>query len=83
MEMTTRYNVDDVIYFMNGAIPAKAAIGGIECFTGVKTLPSGEIHSTGKDEFRTLYYTSEGDCVHEKNAYASKEEMINELFKKL
>ena len=72
-----------MIFFMNGAIPTKAAIGGIECFTGVKTLPSGEIHSTEKGEIGAIYYTNEGDCVHEKNAYASKEEMINRLFEKL
>jgi len=84
MELKTKYNIGDAVYFMSGGIPLKLPIAGITIFSGFKHNARGIRCSTAAGEYSVKYnFTEILLSVSEQSAYATKEELIKSLFDKL
>lgn len=84
MEAKSKFDIGEIIFFMNGGMPVKAQITGIHIFSGYSQDSSGCRTESKKGEFMVSYYT-EGYTIptREFNAFASKEELQKSLFDNL
>lgn len=82
MEVKSRKNIGDTIYFMSGDIPLKDVVSGISLFTGFRSDGLCRQWQTDKDSAHVTYHTTCGD-VREERAFDSKEDLIKSLFDNL
>lgn len=84
MEVKSKFNIGDTIYYMYGKCPTKDIIFGITFFVGRKQSAQGETHSTMGDN-PLISYHAEGSTrsISELDAYATKEELQKSLFANL
>lgn len=84
MEVKSKFNKGQTIYFMNGEMPAKDVVSGITFFVGKKEDSVGTRHETMGD-IPDISYHLENDTksVHESAAYETKEYLIEATFKNL
>ncbi len=80
MTATTKFNIGQTIFFMEGETPVKDRITGASFFTGTEKRATGEHYFTNEGETRVVYHTELCRTINEINAYASKEELIKAKF---
>lgn len=84
MEAKSKFDIGELIFFMNGGMPVKAQITGINMFSGWSQDNSGCRTESKKGESMISYYTQDYTTpVREFNAFASKEELQKSLFDNL
>ena len=87
MEIKTKYNIDDTIFFMYNNTPKKATITGIKTFTGGERFSSGKIISSPDDGKKPcVYYYVAGFndiTITESESFQTKEDLIENIFSKL
>lgn len=83
MEVNSKFNKGDTIYFMNGELPQKAKITGITFFTGEAKRLDGSSKVTAPSHTQVTYHVDNCIEVHEQNAFPSKDKMIKALFDNL
>lgn len=81
MEVKSKFNKGDIIYFMVNDQPNKRKITGITFFTGSSTKINGEQKITAGD-FTQIHYHTEGCLeVAEQKAFATEEELKKDVFR--
>lgn len=77
--ITTKYEIGDVVYFINGNALSKRSILRIEI--------SGTIRENNEDNTSNVYYSFEADDewsgINEEYVFSTKEELIEKLFSTL
>ncbi len=79
MEIKTKYNIGDTVFFMKDSIPQKDSIMGICTMSGEVANETGRIW-TPKQLGAVNYYFSNGHCVREEGVFPTKEELRESLF---
>jgi hypothetical protein len=81
MEVKSKFNKGDIIFFMIGDQPHKAEIIGITFFTGTFFTGNNGSQTTAGDFTQVKYHTDGCDSeVPEQNAFTSKEELTTHVF---
>jgi hypothetical protein len=83
MEVKTKFNIDDTVYFMNNDMPVKATISGVDVFIGLAFFSDGTSKSSNSEQNPNKYYfldyfSKNGVC--ENDLYATKEEIKEAVF---
>lgn len=80
--MKSKFKIGDEIYYMNYAEPTKGTIKGIAFVIGA--FSESSFKRTGLEDSPTVVYSTGGySAIDENKAFATKEELQNEVFSKL
>lgn len=80
--MNTKFNIGDEIYYMSYPEPTKGIIKGIAFVIGEFTATSFK-HTGSQENPKIIYSTGAYSEIEESKAFATKEELQNNLFAKL
>jgi hypothetical protein len=84
MEIKSKFNIGDTIFFMEGDMPVKETVSGITTFNGEAIHSNGSTQLTEEGKVFIDYHIKyRAVKVNEHKVYATKEELITATFASL
>ena len=86
MEVKSKYDIGDSVYFMLRSLPVKAKISAVNFFVGrrVRSMGSCTISAQNGEKESVTYFFEEYNCgIAESSVFATAKELQFSLFEKL